>query len=667
MQIGLGRAQAVAAEAAGMVWSSPNSGPLAGLPPVDSNQLQMMQNLDIWSWTGDEPFPFSSMFDDSIFSGLPMQSPASTMRENLLQTAVLLNNATGVILPHLLPFPNTPANDTPLTLAACATATPISAHPELLGKHGTREQAAHVYVLRAEEALLNRKSDSVETVLAMLMMAGMAYSLDQGWKAHKWIAEAHLTCERHLYNCTNIHQLTIRSLLKDPKSAAHKPFEPSPEQREDRRMAWIASIIYATYCAMASGLPAGIEESDYVELLYEGRAWEDGFAQGRAPVEERNAKRVNAMKGLLPVRHSIFEDYCGAQHGYLEFASQTSGPDTRLLQICFLVRRVLRLINRPCGVNNSRPGDAEDEGIMRGTGAVLGVLGNAADERMIHDAVVEWHGSLSPDERVFESLGIFRDGQVLTTHETPPRWVHNPATVHNILLFLYAICLLHMPREGTELGAGMGVGASFRFGSNHYSVLPTPQFRIDTTTAPPIRVPSSEILTLARRAMVYLLRTIHTYTRPSFHPPDFIPLSPAKLGDGNNGAGTGLCFTPFDPSCPAPPMSLVWPVMSTHCINVVALACLAGVRRREGISGGAGNGQSNGGAGGFAVDNIVNPPSFGIGDGKRGSYQSVETREVGNDIRMVLLPVLDNLSRVWPMGRRYAARVRQTAYELFGE
>ncbi|KAJ3033189.1 hypothetical protein HDV00_006659, partial [Rhizophlyctis rosea] len=372
--------------------------PMANLPPIDANQMNnLMQGLDnnIWSWTGDEPVPFSAIFDDALLASLPAATPptnATTLRESLITSAMLYISHLGVILTDLI-RPNDPT-ETPLTLAACAVGASFSCHPELLAKYGTREQAVHVFVLRCEEALLNRKADTVETVLAMLMMAGTAYSLDQGWKAHKWIAEAHLTCECHLFNCTNIQQLTIRSLLKDPTA---KPTPLTPQQREYRRMAWTASIMYATYCAMASGLPAGIEESDYIELLYERRPWEDEMGR-----REREEKRRCSMETLLPIRNSIFDDYCGAQQGFRDFSIRTSVGDTRLLQICFLIRRVLRMINRS---RVDGMGGEEDEGLLRGSGAVMSVLGGVGDERLVHDALVEWHGSLPLDERVFGSLG----------------------------------------------------------------------------------------------------------------------------------------------------------------------------------------------------------------------------------------------------------------------
>lgn len=68
-----------------------------------------------------------------------------------------------------------------------ANGAKFSSHPDLERQYGSRLNAVKSFLSKAEEALVARTGDTIATIQSMLLLGGLYYEMDEGWKACKWI------------------------------------------------------------------------------------------------------------------------------------------------------------------------------------------------------------------------------------------------------------------------------------------------------------------------------------------------------------------------------------------------------------------------------------------------------------------------------------------------
>ncbi|KND02967.1 uncharacterized protein SPPG_08975 [Spizellomyces punctatus DAOM BR117] len=574
----------------------------------------------IWELSGlidsNDAFP-SFVFDGETFQDLGFNIPSPTSTNLTPSYAPSVDLYTH--LRHLgsamrtIELPNAPlvqdANDLyhpAMMNVLYANGAKLSAHPDLITQYGSRANAIKTFVLRAEEALMSKGVDvSVGMIQAMLMLGGLYYELDDGWKACKWIVEACNLCTIKHYDRA-MHHIGIYAVLHGQDE---DPVEKLPaECREARWDTWATALIYDSYAGLASGFPCLIEEADYVELLYDRRPWEDdmGYMSRKRREEENQRSRIaSGMPGATIFHDSgmsaMIEGLFVGENGNHGRPGQAAIDFTRMIQICFLLRRVLRHIAQVDGRKGGSSLD-HDIGLARGAASVLSSLPGDNDTRLLHESLVQWFSTLPVSSRGFESLAVFRTG--VTGPAAAPdghHWTRNPTMMHSISLFLVALAILHYPRQNII--------------DTQHNTTAHKIFRIDSFGTQAIRVSAPQVVTLVRRALTHLFRCAYE-DKP-------IPLSPAPLRTTPDYSNT-LRDTPFIPTHPPPPPHLCMsPMMALVTLLIICAE-------------------------------LSSPASAAI------------LQECLNDVSTVFLPFLDNLGRIYPMSVRYAARVRAVVGGVVG-
>ncbi|KAI9008367.1 hypothetical protein BC832DRAFT_421047 [Gaertneriomyces semiglobifer] len=398
----------------------------------------------------------------------------------------------------------------------------------------------------------------------------------------------------------------MHNLLWNYEGKEHRLRDLHQDVREDRWMTWVMSILFDTYAGLASGFPCSVEEMDHPEVLKDRRPWEDDWLY-----LERTRRNMATAEASTPLRltYTLFHDAeMGTSVDALSAlcSTETSLGMTRMVQACFLVRRVMRFAREI----KPQPSIHDDPAITLGAAAVLGCVAGESDGRSLHDALIQWYSTLRLDERVFESLSAFRTvtGEERARFEIQVpenQWSRNPLILHNSCLFLCALVLLHYPM--------------FRsFSLAHPQQFPK-TFRVNSPTdGIPIRVSCPEIFTLARRALVYIIHMCHIQAGLTK-----INLAPAPFRTPKNHA-TKMRDLSFTPDCPpVPPGLAVTPVIPLT-ILFVAMG-----------------------------DLTVNH-----------THSFAAKQEILASIEHTFLPVLDNMGRVTPLAVRLGCRLRSAVIKI---
>ncbi|KAI9106076.1 hypothetical protein DFS34DRAFT_602126 [Phlyctochytrium arcticum] len=579
---------------------------------TDTNMNPISSSAKIWEVGGMFPqgdsLP-SFQFDAEAFHNISVHvpSPTATIMPSLGPQVDLLTHLRDLGLCfHNLTVPNTPFAPNPrdtfhpaILNALYANGASISSHPDLFTQYGSRWNAMRTFAARAEEALMAKGMEATTGMTqAMFMLGGLNYELDDGWKACKWIVEGCNLCTIKQYDRSTNH-VGIYAILhgQDEEPVNHL----SAEFRETRWMTWASAVLYDSYSNLASGFPAVVMETDYPELLYDRRPWEDQNFYNERKAREAEADRVRLM--TTPPTGSLFHDSGwgsnaeGLFRGVGRPPGQSATDMTRMLQVLFLVRRTLRHVAR----SKIRVDPVPDRGNLQlGADVVTRMLPLPSEKVWLHESLVQWLSSLPYQCRGFDSLAAFRKGDSVTPAPTDAHydWMINPSGIHNLGLVLVSLAILHFPGSKRPTD----------------TLTPDPSqqqtekiYRVDSFTGPPIRVTGPQVVTLARRALTYMFKSVHG-SRP-------VALSPAPLRTTPDYAAN-LRDTPFSPSSPSvPPVLCTSPMIALITLLIVCaeLSC---------------------------------PASPAI------------LQECLNDVCTVHLPILDNMGRVFPMAVRYAARMR---------
>ncbi|KAI8917303.1 hypothetical protein DFJ77DRAFT_340892 [Powellomyces hirtus] len=517
----------------------------------------------------------------------------------------------------------------------------ISNHPELYKQYGTRQSAVKYFAARSEDAFSDRGQDTPATVQGMLMLGAVFYKLDNGRKACKWIVEACNVCEYMCYNRTSTNPVIAKSSLSQPDEAPLPHMQVQQDlfalERDIRWNVYAMAIEHDTFCALASTFAFVIDETDVPHMLYERRPWE---STRNEQLERDEKDRERRMK----IRHtglSIFEDQITAHAAHqLNRAIYQINPsqDTALnMQVAFLLRRVMRFLRAPY---LDRP-DVDEGHVGRGAAAVLALVPPETDPALLHESLMIWYLALPPQMRMFESLVKFRDA---TTAPAPPSSASAPpnkppggvGSLHLMFIYLLSLSLLHdnlcnpSRPEHHPLHHAHHKQRNERAAQSNQPQRPL--YRIDSRTSHPIRAASRQILTVARRALAYILRSVH-----------LVPPRPAPLVVDPHTYPQENASIPFMSTHPAPPPQIGILPMAGLGVLLVVQAELNNLL--------AATTHNN--------DNQVDDPA-------EPAATAILVEDAIADCRDIFLPVLDNLARFAPVNMNYAFQIRALCQMLRG-
>ncbi|KAJ3107067.1 hypothetical protein HDU97_005036 [Phlyctochytrium planicorne] len=398
--------------------------------------------------------------------------------------------------------------------AICCMALLFSTHPEI-ERLGGRDAACDGYLKRAWDRvriILSARADmdSLEAVQAMLLLSAVDFGMCRPSKAH-WTVNAairmaiRLKIDREDWN-VSINPLSIWNSGKSNFTAS---------QLEARRRTWEFCMIVDTCAGVVSGFPLSIEESLYPYIISGRRTIRPTLQEDESVVAARAAGFERWRQCLAnPPTETIFHGK--EPHLPPPIATETNAEiRLAILQICFLLRRVIRLNYSFRQIPLPKP-----EEMDVGSNVVMGVLPRPDNSCELHDALVDWHAALPERMRVFDSL---EDLVAKTDHPggdgSPQPFdkgfkdafeFSSPGIVMCSSLYLTALSILHLPRVDDPRPI-------FRAGGGEVG-----------SRASALRLTRFDVVVLARRAQNHMLRGLM---------PD-LGLQ-ETLGDGGVGSANG--------------------------------------------------------------------------------------------------------------------------------
>ncbi|KAI8590275.1 hypothetical protein BDZ88DRAFT_506460 [Geranomyces variabilis] len=524
---------------------------------------------------------------------------------------------------NLIPVNNHP----PAVLYAMyAYATPYSRHPalfeELYGNPLAASELFHAEATRSLDGIQNQ----VTRMQVLIMLGKWNFGMNQVARAYQLLSAAIQASERSRLGYFGGHEKQRLIPLWGPA-----PVDAPLHTLKSMRATWALCFTADTYISMTTDVGLAIEESSYVHLLAEAVEGARAVAADPTlaladirPPQEGDGSWRRILEG-----HPSFSVQDFRPHAWsppvdqLEVACSQTKP--WFLQLQFILRRITRFCR-------AVPFDSH---MYDGTsaGIVLSVLPNSggatpmtreAERSRLHDVLLEWWASIPATERAFDDLNAFRSGNPVPPLPSVAQLGSYQYAMMNVF-FVAAFSHLHHREEGTidAMPGNSAIGYATRRPTS-----PAAGSGITTTSSsssspqqppsPPPRATSREILGLALRAQVFLIRSI--YAANGF---DSIPPAPSTNSSATNYVG-------FSPQHPPPPAILIQNPMTLYACWSAAEAALVDLSRTP-----------------------------------RGSAErEAMTKEMFALVAGVFLPVLDSSVRIWPVGRVYAERLRDAAHKI---
>ncbi|KAJ3154175.1 hypothetical protein HDU86_004719 [Geranomyces michiganensis] len=517
-----------------------------------------------------------------------------------------------------------PTNNHPpaVLYAMYAYATPYSRHPALFGDlYGNPLAASELFHAEATRSL-DGIQNQVTRMQVLIMLGKWNFGMNQVARAYQLLSAAIQASERSRLGFLGGHDQQRLLPLWGPA-----PVDAPLHTLKSMRTTWALCFTADTYISMTTNVGLAIEESSYVHLLAEAVEGARAVAADPTlaladmrPPQEGDGSWRRILEGHPSFSVQDFRPLAWSPPvDQLEVACSQTKP--WFLQLQFILRRITRFCR-------AVPFDSH---MYDGTsaGIVLSVLPNSggatpmtreAERSRLHDVLLEWWASIPATERAFDDLNVFRPGNSVPPLPSVAQLGSYQYAMMNVF-FIAAFSHLHHREEGTiDAGPGssaIGYATSCPKSASTISAGQAQQ-QHRSLPSPPPRATSREILGLALRAQVFILRSI--YAANGF---DSIPPAPSTTSSATNYVG-------FSPAHPPPPAILIQNPMTLYACWSAAEAALVDLSRTP------------------------------HGSAEREAM----TKEMFAMVAGVFLPVLDSSVRIWPVGRVYAERLRDAAMKI---
>ncbi|KAJ3055379.1 hypothetical protein HK102_011360, partial [Quaeritorhiza haematococci] len=310
-----------------------------------------------------------------------------------------------------------------------------------------------------------------------------------------------------------------------------------------------------------------------------------------------------------------------------------------VIHLCFLIRRILRLhlIERTTFSSSSASDSTTTTGSTQQqrrnhnyiVAPILAVMTPCTDILTLHNTLLEWFDRLPADFKAFNSLDDFVGPQHFSFSSplpdpvpgNPPEWTKCPAAVFGNMIFVGAFVFLHHKNVGRG-GRVYGTSAAAARGTGSGRC-----------------VSSMDILKMCFEAHVWMIKTLHVVAG---FPRGALPFSPADLINGVENPAAASASTGgkqpdnpterfagifFSESLPAPPWQLISNPLTVFLVYVSGSALMTLVLQK--------------------------------GHGEEGDeFDEAMRLRMVREVIEVVIPVMDNISRVWRVAGFYAERMR---------
>ncbi|KAJ3245383.1 hypothetical protein HDU78_009483 [Chytriomyces hyalinus] len=400
-----------------------------------------------------------------------------------------------------------------LIYSICAMACLFSDHKGI-AEFGTTRNCCADYASRAvkemnHDVISDIDNDSIEAVQSLLLLAVIEYSFNQPVKAYRKMVTA--------------IQMSIRLKLdqEDPNVAMNplsiwpeKTQFYSPEKLMVRRKVWEFCMYFDTCIGLAGGLPLVIYEAAYMYLLSPPKCQE---VEARLEAMDQSKLDAGEKAKLKKVKDLLAREKAKTDEGLRHFKHCLANPPTETVfealnmhvkvrpqeiydkyhlvmnQLSFILHRVIRL-NYTVRTAGKPPSNAFFPGQSihsnPGLSIVQSIIPPPQDAISIHDALIDFYSVLPPEYKPFLSLAQFYPIHPSNDHEDDhPVFApeYDPTPIHTISIvtnFLSALVTLHLPRTDDT----------------------RPAFKIDSGLDGYKKVTSAQVVFLARKGMVFLVR-----------------------------------------------------------------------------------------------------------------------------------------------------------------
>ncbi|KAI8850231.1 hypothetical protein BC829DRAFT_469165 [Chytridium lagenaria] len=282
-----------------------------------------------------------------------------------------------------------PVNRHPAALlyAMLGTATIFSQHPLLYQNFQTPYKAAQ-YLRRSSRERGGKCHRYLVAMQTMILISIWDYGCFLECNhVDQWIGKS----------CRELHNLNLRKFndmcTNNPFTIWHGPRdEQSLIEKEVRYRTFQSLVIIDTSASMASGLPLAIAEEDYACVLV------DIEKKLKIRVKESEVRRLGSSE--IDVGDSGAQEWRKMAHypplqiqGVPTHIITSEFDQYYLVQLCFIIRRILRLRRW-----QNIPTDYQD------SYAALSVVPHPLNTSQLHDALVQFYTFLPEFERPFDSL-----------------------------------------------------------------------------------------------------------------------------------------------------------------------------------------------------------------------------------------------------------------------
>ncbi|KAJ3229276.1 hypothetical protein HDU81_005510 [Chytriomyces hyalinus] len=400
-----------------------------------------------------------------------------------------------------------------LIYSICAMACLFSDHKGI-AEFGTTRNCCADYASRAvkemnHDVISAIDNDSIEAVQSLLLLAVIEYSFNQPVKAYRKMVTA--------------IQMSIRLKLdqEDP-NVAMNPLSIWPEKTQFysseklmvRRKVWEFCMYFDTCIGLAGGLPLVIYEAAYMYLLSPPKCPE---VEARLEAMDQSKLDLGEKAKLKKIKDLLAREKAKTDEGLKHFKHCLANPPTETVfdslnmhvkvrpqeiydkyhlimnQLSFILHRVIRLnytvrtAGKPLS-NAFFPGQSIHSN--PGLSIVQSIIPPPQDAVSIHDALIDFYSVLPPEYKPFLSLAQFypihpsndqENAHPVFAPEYDPTPIHTISIVTN---FLSALVTLHLPRTDDT----------------------RPAFKIDSGLDGYKKVTSAQVVFLARKGMVFLVR-----------------------------------------------------------------------------------------------------------------------------------------------------------------
>ncbi|KAJ3082046.1 hypothetical protein HK102_001950, partial [Quaeritorhiza haematococci] len=588
--------------------------------------------------------------------------------------------------------------------AMYAVACLFSQHPDLYKEPFGSPRKAGAHFAKKSEEELKHITDPVSNIQALMSLGLWGYGDAVGAKALIWLNHAARQAQQMGLDKKSGNNYFF-SIWQAPPSGKGRSIDEAMRFR-----GWATCFMMDTFATCTSGVLFTIHEADYVGLLYGMENDEDASttttltAINGSPLSSKFGHSLgdvdDVTRGFLEDPQNGWRNFDGGYPTYTIFDRKydTGGNETvetvindphslpsidslysarhqkYMLQLCFLLRRILRFLFVDRSATPSSQATGSSKRWTRIVAPLLSAMTPSTDITTLHDTLLEWYDVLPPEMKAFDSLedfcafaeGVGDDTRQYTpppfpSPENPPGWTKSPLGVFGNMIFICAFVFLHHKNVDnpdrifrTSLAKSKSRDGPGNNGGGGCSTLADEEPSLMSgsgVSPPPRRISSMDILRICFAAHVWIVKCVHVVVRVS----DVLPFSPADLGAGGGGgtatasstsssssssfgggAGGGgiggggenpfrFSAIPFSEQYPAPPWQLVQSPLMSFFLYVTSSAVTTL----------------------FLQDAVIY---------NRNNSETVAT--IVHGLRNVVIPLIDNISRVWKVAGLYSQRLR---------